>query len=152
MAISPVLKSSTVEFDNYQNIFVRHFASQSIVTSGVLAKYRSFLWNWTPSHIQKAKLKKSITGHNFWLECPTDLRVTPLCYIFNALFRDTSLAYLLSRRVCHICHVTCRVDIWRDRCDRRSRKYFCELRKFLGKQRKMLCKFTPKLRNFTHFA
>ena len=51
--ISPVLKSSTVEFDNYQNIFVRHFASQSIVTSGVLAKYRSFLWNWTPSHIQR---------------------------------------------------------------------------------------------------
>ena len=44
-------------------------------------------------------------GHNFRLECPTDLRVTPLCYIFNALFRDTSLAYLLSRRVCHICHV-----------------------------------------------
>ena len=53
MRISPVLKSSTVEFDNYQNIFVRHFASQSIVTKGVLAKYRSFLWNWTPSHIQR---------------------------------------------------------------------------------------------------
>ena len=50
---SPVLKSSTVEFDNYQNIFVRHFASQSILTKGVLAKYRSFLWNWTPSHIQR---------------------------------------------------------------------------------------------------
>ena len=50
MRISPVLKSATVEFDNYQNIFVRHFASQSIVTKGVLAKYRSFLWNWTPSH------------------------------------------------------------------------------------------------------
>ena len=29
---SPVLKSSAVEFDNYQNTFVRHFASQSIVT------------------------------------------------------------------------------------------------------------------------
>ena len=45
-------------------------------------------------------------GHNFWLECPSDLRSTPLSYIFNALFRDTSLAYLLSRRVCHIYHVT----------------------------------------------
>ena len=53
MDISPVLKSSIVEFDNYQNIFVRHFASQSIVTKGVLAKYRSCLWNWTPSHIQR---------------------------------------------------------------------------------------------------
>ena len=37
-----------------------------------------------------------------------------------------------------------RVDIWRDRCDRRSRKIFCELRKFLGKQRKMLYNSTPK--------
>ena len=38
-----------------------------------------------------------------------------------------------------------RVDIWRDRCDRRSRK-------ILGKQCKMLYKFTQKLSNFTHFA
>ena len=45
-----------------------------------------------------------------------------------------------------------RVDIWRDRCDRRSRKFLCELRKFLGKQREMLYNFTPKLRNFTDFA
>ena len=50
---SPVLKSSKLEFDNYQSIFVWHFASQSILTTGVLAKYRSFLWNWTPSHIQR---------------------------------------------------------------------------------------------------
>ena len=53
MSTSPVLKSSTVEFYNYQKIFVRHFASQSILTKGVLAKYRYFLWNWTPSHIQR---------------------------------------------------------------------------------------------------
>ena len=45
-----------------------------------------------------------------------------------------------------------RVDIWRDRWDRRSRNFFCELRKFLGKQCKMLYNFTPKLRKFTHFA
>ena len=31
----------------------------------------------------------------------------PLSYIFSALFRDTSLACLLSRRARHICHVTC---------------------------------------------
>ena len=51
--ISPVLKSSKLEFDNYQSIFVWHFAYQSIPTTNVLAKYRSFLWNWTPSHIQR---------------------------------------------------------------------------------------------------
>ena len=45
-----------------------------------------------------------------------------------------------------------RLDIWRDRCDRRSRKFLCELRKCLGKQREMLYNFTPKLRNFTDFA
>ena len=28
-------------------------------------------------------------GHNFWQEGPTDLRSTPLSYIFHALFRDT---------------------------------------------------------------
>ena len=37
-----------------------------------------------------------------------------------------------------------RVDIWRDRCDRRSRKNFCELRKFLGKVHEMLYNLTPK--------
>ena len=57
--------------------------------------------------LQRAKFRKSITGHNFWLVCPTGLRSTSLSCIFNALFRDTSLAYLLSRYVCHICHVTC---------------------------------------------
>ena len=45
-------------------------------------------------------------GHNFWLKCPTDLRSTPLNYIFNALFRDTPLAYLSSRATCHVCHLT----------------------------------------------
>ena len=37
-----------------------------------------------------------------------------------------------------------RLDIWRDRCDRWSRKFFCELRKFLGKLRGMLSNSTPK--------
>ena len=59
LCISPVLKSSTVEFDNYQKIFVQHFASQPILTKGVLAKYRYFLWNWTHSHIQRI-----YKGHN----------------------------------------------------------------------------------------
>ena len=53
MYTSPVLKSANLEFDNYQSIFVWHFAYQSIPTTNVLAKYRSFLWNWTPSHIQR---------------------------------------------------------------------------------------------------
>ena len=38
--------------------------------------------------------QKSISGHNFWLEWPTDLRSTPLSYIFNALFRDTPLGHV----------------------------------------------------------
>ena len=49
--------------------------------------------------LQRAKFRKSVTGHNFWLEWPSDLISTPLSYIFNALFRDTPLAYLMSRHV-----------------------------------------------------
>ena len=49
---------------------------------------------------------------------------------------------------CKLCNYSCkqssRVDIWRDRCDRRSRKIFCELRKFLGKQCEKLYNSTPK--------
>ena len=33
-------------------------------------------------------------GHNFWPECPADLRSTPLSYILHALFRDTPLGYV----------------------------------------------------------
>ena len=38
-------------------------------------------------------IQKLLSGNNFWLECPTGLRSTPLTlsYIFNALFRDTLL-------------------------------------------------------------
>ena len=50
--------------------------------------------------LQMAKFRKSITGHNFWLECRTDLRSTPLSCIFDALFRDTPLAFL-TRHLTH---------------------------------------------------
>ena len=33
-------------------------------------------------------------GHNFWQEGPTDLRSTPLSYIFDALFRDTPIGHV----------------------------------------------------------
>ena len=62
--------------------------------------------------LQRAKFRKSITGHNFWLEWPTDLISTPLSYIFNTLFRDTPLAYLTwhltrdLRDVCDTCDMT----------------------------------------------
>ena len=59
--------------------------------------------------LQRAKFWKSILGHNFWMECPTDLNSTPLSYIFNALFRDIPLAYLtqhLTRDICDACDVT----------------------------------------------
>ena len=55
--------------------------------------------------LQRAKFQKSILGHNFWMECPRDLNSTPLSYIFNALFRDTPLAYFSSQHMCHVCHV-----------------------------------------------
>ena len=38
-------------------------------------------------------IQKLLSGNNFWLECPTDLRSAPLSYIFNALFRDTPLGH-----------------------------------------------------------
>ena len=59
--------------------------------------------------LQRAKFQKTILGHNFWMECPTDLNSTPLSYIFNALFRDTPLAYLtqhLTRDICDAHDVT----------------------------------------------
>ena len=101
--ISPVLKSSTVEFDNYQNIFVRHFASQSIVTSGVLAKYRSFLWNWTPSHIQRI-----YKGQNSFLmlfsgipHLPTFCHVACVTYVTSRVSR----ASRMSRVKCQVSNV-----------------------------------------------
>ena len=42
---------------------------------------------------RRENFQKSFSADNFWLECPTDLRSTPLSYIFNALFRDTPLGY-----------------------------------------------------------
>ena len=42
-------------------------------------------------------------GHNFSMKCPTYLRSTPLNHIFNALFRDTPLAYFMSRATRVLC-------------------------------------------------
>ena len=63
-----------------------------------------FLCSSTPSHAGNhfkcswgyswGNFQKSISGHNFWLEWPTDVRSTPLSYIFNALFRDTPLDHV----------------------------------------------------------
>ena len=50
---------------------------------------RPYGWGYSWGNIQK-----TILGHNFWLECPTDLRSTPLSYIFHALFRDTPLGHV----------------------------------------------------------
>ena len=48
-------------------------------------------WN---TKTQTPKLRKLISGQNFWLECLTDLRSTSLSYIFNVLFRDTPLGHV----------------------------------------------------------
>ena len=42
-------------------------------------------------------IQKSFLGDNFWLECPTDLRSTPLSYIFSALFGDTHSSMVFAR-------------------------------------------------------
>ena len=46
-------------------------------------------------------------SHSFLLKCPIDLRSMPLNYIFNGLFRDTSLAYILSRDTRDATYMTC---------------------------------------------
>ena len=53
LCISPVLKSSMLEFWKVQHFFVRHFVPRSIVRKGVLPKNCSLLWDWTPSHAQR---------------------------------------------------------------------------------------------------
>ena len=50
---------------------------------------RYLQWGYSWGNFQQ-----SILGHNFWLEWPTDVRSTPLSYIFNALFRDTPLGHV----------------------------------------------------------
>ena len=40
---------------------------------------------------------KKVFGHNFWLECPTDLRTTSLSCIFDALFEDTPYFFAYAR-------------------------------------------------------
>ena len=86
----------------------------------ILAAKRYVTFFWVTLYIYKVftkgkiqKKKKTITGHDLWLECPTDLRSTPLSYIFNALFTDTPLGYLSSCPVFHVCHftyVTCQLS------------------------------------------
>ena len=58
---SPVLKSSKLEFDKYQNIFVRHFAPQSIVSFRQRSLFPLELDIYTKD-LQRAKLRKSIRG------------------------------------------------------------------------------------------
>ena len=86
-----------------------------------------FLCSSTPSHVGNhfkcswgyswGNFQKSISGHNFWLEWPTDVRSTPLSYIFNALFRDTPLDHVFCAQpnsqiskypnIWHVCNAWC---------------------------------------------
>ena len=51
------------------------------------------IWSFSTG-ASTTKSRKSIFCDNFWLECPTDLRLTCLSYIFRALFRDTPLGHV----------------------------------------------------------
>ena len=58
-------------------------------------------------------------GHNFWQEGPTDLRSTPLSYIFDALFRDTPLGHVCRTQPnCQIAKLAKYWDIWLFACVR----------------------------------
>ena len=60
-----------------------------------------------------AIFQKSFSGNNFWLECPTDLRSTPLSYIFDALFRDTPLGHVYHTQPnSQIAKLAKYLDIW----------------------------------------
>ena len=66
-----------------------------------------------------------VSGYNFWLECPTKVRLTQLSYIFKALFRDTPLAYNFFRTTCHLspdhlstCHLP--PGTWNAKTERRK--------------------------------
>ena len=110
--LSPVLKSSMLEFQKMQHFFVRHFAPRSIVRKGVLPKNRSLLWDWTPSHA-----KRIYKGQN--LENPLALWaitfdwsvlrtwIQRLRATFPMLFSQIPPLSTFRQVVCHICHVTC---------------------------------------------
>ena len=52
-------------------------------------------------------------GRNFWLEGPTDLRSTPLSYIFHALFRDIPLGHVYRAQPnIQIAKLAKYLDIW----------------------------------------
>ena len=52
-------------------------------------------------------------GHNFWLEGHTDLRSTPLSYIFHALSRDTPLGHVYRAQTnSQIAKLAKYLDIW----------------------------------------
>ena len=62
-----------------------------------------YLFTWWNS-------QKSIFGHNFWLECSTDLNSTFLNCIFNALFRDIPLGHVFS--LCPYAHIWPNMGVW----------------------------------------
>ena len=55
--------------------------------------------------IQGIFFAKKVVGHNFWTEGPTDLRLTFLSCIFDALFGDTPLDHIFSHMpICPYAH------------------------------------------------
>ena len=77
----------------------------------VLLKYRSFIkFQESPilqGRIHGTELPELGFGHNFQLECTSDLRKTFLSCILRALFRDTPLAHL----PCHLAQGTWHLEI-----------------------------------------
>ena len=76
-----------------------------------MLKYRPFIKFQEPpilqGRIHGTELPELGFGHNFQLECTSDLRKTFLNCIFRALFRDTPLAHL----PCHLAQGTWHLEI-----------------------------------------
>ena len=85
------------------------------------------------------------TGHNFWLECPTDLKSTPLSYIFKALFRQNPTcqpsATLDTWHMWHMWRTWNMWHTWRDIRDTHTvTKYIYVLRHGVCGMGQQLCK------------
>ena len=105
----PVHKKFSFQFPKLQGRFILHLDRWTNVRKGDLLKYRSFIkFQETPilqGRIHETELLELGFGHNFPLECTSDLKQAFLSWILRALFMDTPLAHLscyLAQRTWHL--------------------------------------------------
>ena len=91
--------------------YLEKWSTQYMKTPGNWARPETWLENTlliffsAPCKIQGIFFAKKVVGHNFWTEGPTDLRLTFLSCIFDALFGDTPLDHIFSHMpICPYAH------------------------------------------------